>query len=115
YHCAERILRVQEVLKEPLVIENISSYLTFPFSTLSEAEFLTELVRQTDCYLLLDVNNLFVNSVNQKFSAIDYLDGLPKEAIKELHLGGFETQATYLIDTHGQPVHPKVWQLYKTV
>ena len=108
-----RIQQVQDYLQRPLAIENPSAYLSFKHTELSETEFLNELVNQTGCNLLIDVNNIHVSATNNGFSSTDYLAAIPAEAVVEIHLAGYETQAGYLFDTHGQRVHPPVWDLYQ--
>jgi len=110
---ASRILQVQEFLGRQILIENPSPYLTFTDSTMSEWEFIQELVKKADCYLLLDVNNLYVNAINNGIDPLNYLDGIPPTRVKEIHLAGYEQKENYLLDTHGYPVHPPVWELYQ--
>ncbi|MEM1168092.1 MAG: DUF692 domain-containing protein [Cyanobacteria bacterium P01_H01_bin.35] len=110
---ASRILQVQEFLGRQILIENPSPYLSFTDSTMSEWEFIQGLVKKADCYLLLDVNNLYVNAINNGIDPLKYLDGIPKTRVKEIHLAGYEEKENYLLDTHGYPVHPPVWELYK--
>lgn len=113
-HIAERITQVQERLGQQILIENVSSYLQFNESYLSEVEFLCEVLERADCLLLCDINNIYVSAVNHGFSAQDYLSRLPGKRIKEFHLAGFEDQGTHLLDTHGARVHEEVWTLYRT-
>ncbi len=110
---ASRILQVQEFLGRQILIENPSPYLTFTDSTMSEWEFIEGLVKKADCYLLLDVNNLYVNAINNRIDPLKYLDGIPKTRVKQIHLAGYEEKENYLLDTHGYPVHPPVWELYQ--
>ncbi|NER50400.1 MAG: DUF692 domain-containing protein [Symploca sp. SIO1A3] len=110
---ASRILQVQEFLDRPILIENPSPYITFTDSTMTEWEFITKLVHKTDCYLLLDINNVYVNAINSGFDPLTYLDNIPATRVKEIHLAGYEEKENYLLDTHGYPVHPPVWQLYE--
>ncbi|MDH3977106.1 MAG: DUF692 domain-containing protein [Gammaproteobacteria bacterium] len=113
---AARVDEVQEYLGCQLLIENPSSYMSFTESDLTEWEFLNELTRKTDCNLLLDVNNLYVCSQNLSFDPVLYLEALSEGRVKEIHLAGYEAQDNFLFDTHGQRVHPPVWELYeKTV
>ncbi len=112
-YLVQRIQQVQEILGQQILIENPASYLSFKQSTLSEWQFLQDLLEQADCYLLLDVNNIYVNSVNCQFNPLDYLNGIPVERVKQIHLAGYEEHPNYLIDTHGHPVHQPVWQLYQ--
>ncbi len=110
---ASRILQVQEFLGRQILIENPSPYLTFTDSTMSEWEFIEGLLKKADCYLLLDINNLYVNAINNGIDPINYLDGIPKTRVKQIHLAGYEEKENYLLDTHGYPVHPPVWELYQ--
>ncbi|AEI64919.1 hypothetical protein LILAB_15070 [Corallococcus macrosporus] len=112
-HVSERVLRVQDFLGRPLVLENPSTYLEFHASTIPEWEFLSELARRTGCGLLLDVNNVFVSSRNHGFDPERYLRGLPHAHIVQLHLAGPTDFGHYLIDTHDHPVPTPVWRLYK--
>ncbi|MGK7923312.1 MAG: DUF692 domain-containing protein [Trichodesmium sp.] len=110
---ASRILQVQEFLGRQILIENPSPYLSFTDSTMSESEFIQGLVKKADCYLLLDINNLYVNAINNGIDPLTYLDGIPKTRVKEIHLAGYEEKENYLLDTHSYPVHPPVWELYQ--
>ena len=111
-HLSSRILEVQDYLGRRIAIENVSSYLTFEQSEMSEWDFITEIANQADCYLLLDVNNIYVSSINHNFSALDYLDALPGTRIKQIHLAGHSNCGDYIIDTHDAPVIQPVWDLY---
>ena len=110
---AARILQVQDFLGQQILIENPSPYLTFTDSTMTEWEFVERLVTKADCYLLLDVNNVYVNAINNRFDPLNYLDRIPENRVKEIHLAGYEERENYLLDTHGYPVHPPVWELYQ--
>lgn len=115
HHVAARLRHVQDFLGRQFVIENVSSYVTFAHSQLSEWEFLASIVAESGCGLLLDVNNIYVSSRNHGFDPIDYLDGLPRDCVKQIHLAGHSDDALgsgLLIDTHDQPVCPAVWALY---
>ncbi len=112
--CAN-IDRAQDALGRPMLFENPSSYLTFPQDELSEWAFLSEMTRRTGCYLLLDVNNIFVSARNHGFSAADYLNGLPLDRVRQIHLAGHtlgETADDIIIDTHDHDVSDEVWALY---
>lgn len=111
--------QVQTRLKRQFLVENVSSYLTWNESTLTEAEFAAEVARRTGCGLLVDVNNIHVNAVNHGLDAHAFLASLPADAVKEIHLAGYTEYeqeeadaATLLIDTHGTPVSADVWALY---
>ncbi len=111
-HVSQRVLEVQDILQRPLVIENPSSYVQFHSSTLSEWEFLTELVGATQCGLLLDVNNVYVSAHNHRFDAEHYIRSIPHEHVVQIHLAGPAHCGEYMIDTHDTPVPPRVWELY---
>lgn len=112
-HIVERIRDVQDFLERPLVLENPSSYVTFANSTMSEREFLSRMAEAADCGLLLDVNNVYVSSVNHDFDPVDYIERLPHERIVQCHLAGHTDCQTHLIDTHDSHVIDPVWQLYR--
>ena len=112
-HVCARIDEVQTVLKQPLLIENITRYLTWQDSTVPEGEFMAEVVRTTGCGILLDINNVYVNAVNFRLDPLEFLRAIPAQAVWEIHLAGFDRFGRWLIDTHGQVVHPDVWKLYQ--
>ncbi len=111
-HVAARIERVQDFLGRPIVIENVSSYLTYRDSEMSEWEFLTELTRRSGCFLLLDVNNVFVSAFNHGFDATAYLDAIPQDRVVQFHLAGHSNYGTHIIDTHDHGIIDPVWSLY---
>ena len=115
---ADHIDEVQATIGRRMLLENPSNYLAFAESTMSEVDFLKEIVRRTGCGLLLDVNNVHVSAINMRFDAAGYLDAFPVEHVGEIHLAGYDTEqdddgAPLLIDTHNRPVDPAVWQLYE--
>lgn len=112
-HVVERIRIVQDLLERPLVLENPSSYVTFASSTMSEAEFVARMAVEADCGLLLDVNNVYVSSINHDFDPVEYLDAIPVERVVQFHLAGHTNLGTHLIDTHDGHVIDPVWQLYR--
>jgi hypothetical protein len=112
-HVVERIERVQERLGRRILVENVSSYLAFPESTLAEWEFAAEVVRRSGCGLLLDVNNIWVNATNHGFDPRAWLDAVDATSVEEIHLGGFESAEGLLVDTHGTHVAAEVWALYR--
>ena len=112
-HVVERIRTVQDVLERPLVLENPSSYVTFSDSTMSEWEFLTRMAHDADCGLLLDVNNVFVSSVNHDFNPVEFIENVPHERIVQFHLAGHTNLGSHCIDTHDGHVVDPVWQLYR--
>lgn len=112
-HVVQRIRIVQDVLERPLVLENPSSYVTFADSTLSEWEFLARMAEDADCGLLLDVNNVFVSSVNHDFDPAEYIRSVPHERVVQFHLAGHSNLGTHCIDTHDGHVVDPVWELYR--
>ena len=111
-HLAPRIAKVQDALAQALLLENVSSYVRYRADEMSEWEFIRELVRRTGCELLLDVNNVYVSSVNHGFDPRIFIDAMPVGAVRQIHLAGHEEQDGYLIDTHDHPVCAAVWDLY---
>jgi uncharacterized protein len=117
---ADHLDEVQEVIGRPILLENPSTYIIFPESTMSETDFIRELVRRAGCGLLLDVNNVFVSSTNHGYSALSYLADFPLEHVGEIHLAGHAEQADdegdlLLIDSHDGPVADAVWKLFDIV
>jgi len=112
-HVVARIRIVQDILERPLVLENPSSYVTFADSTMPECEFINRLAAEADCGLLLDVNNVYVSSVNHDFDPVEYLNNVPHERVVQFHLAGHTNCRTHLIDTHDGHVIDPVWELYR--
>jgi uncharacterized protein len=112
-HVVDRIRIVQDVLERPLVLENPSTYVTFADSTMPEWEFLTRMAGESDCGLLLDVNNVFVSSVNHDFDPVQFVRSVPHDRVVQFHLAGHTNCRTHLIDTHDGPVINPVWELYR--
>lgn len=111
----DNIDRAQSHLGRPMLFENPSSYVTFPEDELTEWAFLSEMTRRTGCYLLLDVNNIYVSAQNHGFSADDYLNGLPLDRVRQIHLAGHTPRGErgdFIIDTHDRAVCDDVWDLY---
>ncbi len=113
-HVVARVQAVQERLGRQLVLENISSYIEFQASDLSEAQFLAELATRADCRLLVDVNNVFVSAHNHGWDARAYLGALPRDRVAQYHLAGPSAHAGLWLDTHDHPVLDEVWSLYET-
>lgn len=111
-HVVERVQRVQDFLGRRILLENVSSYIAYSASTMDEWEFLREIAERADCLLLLDINNVYVSSVNHEFDALTYLRHLPANRVCQFHLAGHTHRGNYLIDTHDQPVSEEVWNLY---
>ena len=112
-HVSERVLKIQDYLNRALVIENVSSYLQFKESSMDEADFLAELVKRTGCELLLDVNNAYVNQINHGLDAKDFINRMPIDSVREIHLAGYEDKGDYLIDAHNNKISEPVWMLYE--
>lgn len=110
--CAN-IERAQDALGRAMLFENPSSYLTFPEDEMTEWEFLAEMSRRTGCYLLLDINNIYVSACNHGFDPMAYLAGIPTDRVRQVHLAG-HTPGDIIIDTHDRPVCDAVWQLFST-
>ena len=108
----ERVRAVQDILGRRILLENVSSYVTYRDSQVTEWEFLREIAERADCLILLDVNNIYVSSVNHEFDPLDYLNAIPVERVQQIHLAGHENHGDYLIDTHDHPVPDPVWELY---
>ena len=111
-HVAERVLRVQDRLGQRLVLENVSSYVTYAASELAEWEFVAELSRRADCDILLDVNNVYVSAFNHEFDAMTFLRAMPRERVRQFHLAGHTHKGSHIIDTHDHPIAADVWSLY---
>jgi uncharacterized protein len=111
-HVVSRLLQVQDRLGRRILLENVSSYVTFAQSAVPEWEFLAEVARRADCLLLLDVNNVYVSAFNHDFDPLAYLDAIPGERVRQIHLAGHENNGTHIIDTHDHPVIDPVWSLY---
>jgi len=107
------VQRVQDRLGRPLLLENVSSYVQYRASTLTEWEFLREVVTRADAGILLDLNNVYVSAENHGFSALEYLRALPRERVRQIHLAGHSDAGGYLFDDHGSPVSAPVWRLYE--
>lgn len=111
-HTATRIRQIQDFLEQPIVVENISAYLRYRHSAMSEAEFITAVAEEANCFILLDLNNAYVNQVNHGESAEDFISNIPRQRIKQLHLGGYQTRKDFLLDAHDHPVSEPVWELF---
>ena len=112
-HVARRVREVQDFLEVPFALENVSSYLTYTSSAMTEWEFLTAIAEEADCALLLDVNNIYVSSFNHGFDPQAYVDGVPHHRVVQVHLAGHTHRGKYILDTHSAPVIDPVWDLYR--
>ena len=111
-HVVARVRQVQDILGRRILLENVSSYVEFRDSTLTEWDFLAAVAQAADCELLLDVNNIYVSSVNHSFDPLAYLDALPASRVRQIHLAGHSDHGDYIVDTHDAPVCDAVWTLY---
>ena len=111
-HVVKRIRQVQDVLERRLVIENVSSYLSYADSSMSEWAFVTAIAEEADCLLLLDVNNIHVSSVNHGFDPQDFIHGVPANRVQQIHLAGHSNIDGFIIDTHDAPIIDPVFDLY---
>jgi uncharacterized protein (UPF0276 family) len=112
-HVAWRVREVQDTLERRILLENVSSYMSFAQSTMSEWEFLAAVAEEGDCGILLDINNIFVSAFNHGFSAERYIDSVPVERVVQFHLAGHSDHGSYLLDSHDHPVREEVWKLYE--
>jgi uncharacterized protein (UPF0276 family) len=114
-HIADRIKRVQDYIERPFLLENISFYMNMPGAEMTDAQFLAEIVEKADCGLLLDVNNVYVNSQNHQFDPMDYLREIPVERTVQMHVAGHKRIGEYIIDTHGAALIEPVYELMRWV
>ncbi|MGA9341147.1 MAG: DUF692 domain-containing protein [Rhodanobacteraceae bacterium] len=111
-HIAQRVREVQNFLGTRILLENVSSYLTYTHSTLHEWQFLSAIAEEADCLILLDINNIYVSAHNHGFDALSYLRGVPIDRVWQFHMAGHSSQEHLLIDTHDHAVPNPVWDLY---
>lgn len=111
-HVVARVRQVQDYLECPLLLENVSSYLTYKQSEMSEWEFLTAIAVEADCFILLDINNIYVSAFNHGFDPMHYLNYVPADRVLQFHLSGHSRYDHYIIDTHDAPIIDSVWDLY---
>jgi len=112
-HAARRVREVQDVLGRRILLENVSSYVTYRDSAMSEWAFLAALAGEADCDILLDVNNIYVSAFNHGFDPIEFLDGIPRARVRQIHLAGHDHSGDLIIDTHDAAVIDPVWDLYR--
>lgn len=113
-HVSDRIAQVQDYLGRQILIENVSSYLTYRDSGMNEWEFLSAVTERADCLILLDINNIYVSSFNHGFDPVAYVNGVPRERVQQFHLAGHRNLDTHIVDTHDEPIVDPVWELYET-
>lgn len=111
-HVVQRVQQVQEYLNRQIMLENVSSYVTYRQSEMTEWEFLTAIAKKADCLILLDINNIFVNAFNHQFDPREYLSYMPPDRVKQFHIAGHDHCQTHIIDTHNRAVPQNVWELY---
>jgi hypothetical protein len=112
-HVVSRVHHVQDYLGQAIALENVSSYVQFSHSEMSEWEFIAELTKRTGCWLVFDVNNVFVSAFNHEFDAHAFIEGIPKERIVQFHLAGHEHNMSHIVDTHDALICDEVWDLYR--
>jgi hypothetical protein len=112
-HIVNRVNKVQDFLEAPLALENVSTYVSFEQSEMTEWDFIKELTIRTGCWLLLDINNVFVSSFNHEFDAREFIDGIPSDRVVQFHMAGHSDHETYIVDTHDAPIRDEVWDLYR--
>jgi uncharacterized protein (UPF0276 family) len=111
-HVADRVSWVQDYMGRQMLLENVSSYVRYSASQLSEWEFLREVAERADCRILLDINNIYVSAFNHRFDPLEYLDAMPSERIYQFHLAGHTHEEDVIIDTHDHPIADPVYELY---
>lgn len=111
-HIVHRIQQVQDFLQRRILIENVSSYVTYRQSNMTEWDFLKEISERADCLILLDVNNIYVSAINHEFDPLDYIAAMPSKRIYQIHLAGHSNMGDYIIDTHDHDIVDPVWDLY---
>ncbi len=112
-HVVERIKQVQDFMGRQMLMENVSSYLTYKTDEMNEWQFYREVCEQADCRMLLDINNIYVSARNHDFNAMEYLRSLNPQRVQQFHLAGHSDFGDYVVDTHDHDVPDPVWQLYK--
>lgn len=111
-HIVARVQEIQDYLGRPLLLENVSTYLTYLQSEMAEWEFINEIAEKADCAILLDVNNVYVSAINHAFNPLDYIHAINPKRVAQIHLAGHSNQGNYIIDTHDAPIVNDVWELY---
>ena len=111
-HVVERVKQVQDFLGRRILLENVSSYLSYKDSEMNEWQFLSAVAEQADCLVLLDINNIYVSARNHDFEVMDYVNGIDPRRVQQFHLAGHTDYGSYVIDTHDHDVPESVWQLY---
>ena len=112
-HVVSRVQYVQDYLKRPIALENVSTYVQFGHSEMPEWKFISEMAKRTGCWLVFDVNNVFVSAFNHEYDAYEFINGVPADRVVQFHLAGHEHNMTHIIDTHDALVPEGVWELYR--
>jgi uncharacterized protein len=112
-HVVARVQHVQDVLQRPIALENVSSYVQFQHSEMTEWDFISEMTKRTGCWLVFDVNNVFVSAFNHDFDPQTFIDAIPADRVVQFHLAGHEHNMTHIVDTHDALVPDEVWDLYR--
>ncbi len=112
-HIVARVKQVQDFIGRPILLENVSSYITYKHSVMPEWEFLSGVAKQSGCGILLDINNVYVNAFNHNFDPYEFLRSIPPEYVGQFHLAGHTDMGKFLFDTHSMPVVKPVWDLYR--
>lgn len=112
-HVVSHVNEVQDYLGRRILLENVSSYVTYKQSGMSEWDFVRAIAERADCYILLDINNIYVSSFNHEFDPESYLRAIPVERVHQFHLAGHRNCGNYIVDTHDETVIDAVWDLYE--
>lgn len=112
-HVVARVQHVQDHMQRPIALENVSTYVQFGHSEMNEWEFIAELTRRTGCWLVFDVNNVFVSAFNHEYDPYAFINGIPADRVVQFHLAGHEHNMTHIVDTHDALVPEGVWELYR--
>lgn len=112
-HVCDRVDQVQEILGRSLTLENVSTYVSFETSEMTEWEFISEMAKRTGCWLLFDVNNVYVSAFNHGFDAFEFMNGIPADRVVQFHVAGHQHNGTHIVDTHDHDVCDDVWDLYR--
>jgi uncharacterized protein (UPF0276 family) len=111
-HIVKRIQQIQDFLGQRILLENVSSYLNYQQSHLTEWDFYRSICERADCFMLLDINNIYVSAKNHDFNPMTYLNAMPVNRVKQIHLAGHSDMGDYIIDTHDHEIVDPVWNLY---
>lgn len=112
-HVVARIKTIQDFLGQQILIENASSYMQYQQSEMTEWQFINEIATRADCFILLDVNNVYVSAHNHGFDPYEYIQEIKLDRVRQFHLAGYQDKQRYLFDTHNELVHQPVWDCYK--